>query len=210
MAKEKTNKVKKEVMTRICEIIPHANLIDRKTIKAPNYTIAVWASKDYDTEPADAANWYGIFSSEIDKVKNSERTAFLFTTGDTKNFLLIPFNEFNKLMPHLRATKEGFFFLVHRQNDRWFIPLSYIQKDKRHEVSENGISLDKYVNNLSFIGSDYTEYSKDFEEKKTTVAPEPDDTIQMIRDIADKDPLFFTKSNEEKLIIIRYNQIKNK
>ena len=88
------------------------------------------------------------------------------------------------------------------------MPKDYIPKDLRDEIKGEGIHLDKYVNNLSFLGGSYEMYLSLFEITETKPVSQTDIT-SMIKLITEKDPTFFAKSTEEKLIIIRYYQIKN-
>jgi len=209
MGREETSKVKKQVMEGLVKVLPNARILNRKTIISGDKTIKIWASKDYKGTTS-VGNWYGFFSEEIEDLDKPERTLLLFTTGDAQNFLAIPFMDFEKyIKPILRIIKDGYFFLFRRDNQGWFLPTDYIPKNRRVGVSERGIPLDKYVNDLSFVGGSYEEYLKLSESKKIDFSLEKLDITFMIKLIAEKDPTFLAKSTEEKLIIIRYHQIKN-
>lgn len=209
MGREETSNIKKRVMEGLVKVLPNARILNRKSIITRDKTIKVWASKDYEGTTS-VGNWYGFFSEEFEDLKNPEKTLLLFTTGDTQNFLAIPFIDFEKyIKPILRTTEEGYFFLFRRDNQGWFLPTDYIPKDRRVGVSERGVSLDKYANDLSFVGGSYEEYLKLFESKKIDLSAEKSDIASMIKLIAEKDPTFLANSTEEKLIIIRYHQIKN-
>ncbi len=99
--------------------------------------------------------------------------------------------------------------MFRRDNQGWFLPTDYIPKDRRVGVSERGVPLDKYANNLSFLGGSYDDYLKIFESKKPVSEVEISDIASMVQLIAEKDPTFLAKSTEEKLIIIRHNQLRN-
>ena len=134
----------------------------------------------------------------------------LFTTEDERNFLVVPLENFlQEIKPYLRTTKGGYFFLVVRRENDWLLPKDYIPKDLRDEITGEGIQLNKYVNNLSFLGGSYEKYLSLFEITEAKPVSQTDIT-SMIKVIAEKDPTFLAKSTEEKLIIVRYHQIRDK
>jgi len=219
MSRALTNKVKKETMTIIAKLIPDGRVIDRKEIGSRDHQILSWASKDHVDKEDHTANWYGIFKDEKERIfAEPDRYMLLFTTGRTDTLFLIPAREFKeRIMPYIRVTSEGgFFFLVRKYEDGYFLPVDYVPKEKRNEVSEPGVNLSKYVNNLDIIGSTYEEYRKNIPQKTIAVPTEqkietrPQDVsiAEMIQKVSAEDPTFLIKSIEEKLIILRYHQLK--
>lgn len=208
MSRGKTTMVKKRVMGGITKVVPGAEVKGRKIIECPKNKILVWASRDYEYED-ETRRWYGFFKEEFKDIKEPKKTVMLFTTGNTKEFLMIPFKAFEEeIMPYLRTVVDGYFFLFSDDGKKCFVPLSYIPKKLRKEVGEGGIPLDKYVNNLSFVGGSYKEYKKLFESAVAEPTAEAVDVTLMIKAITEKDPSFFAKSIEEKLITLRYNLLK--
>lgn len=206
MGRGETSNTKKEVMKKIATLI-RGNVVDRKQISNSQYTILVWASKDHTT--GGLHNWYGFFEDDF-KIANPQKTLLLFTTGDAKNFLLIPFKDFEKeIKPFMRTPSGGYFFLVRREGTDWFLPKDYIPKNIRDDIKGKGIMLNKYLNNLLPIGQSYNDYLKLIDgNRPSSLSQEVTDITSMIKLIAEKDPSFLAKSTEEKLIMIRYNQIK--
>lgn len=206
MSRKNTSKVKINIMENIAKTVPNGQVISRKLIKIRDTLLKCWASRNYG-EGKEIHNWYGLFSEEIEG--EPEKTVLLFTTEDERNFLVVPLVDFlREIKPYLRTTKGGYFFLVVRRDNNWLLPKDYIPKDLRNEIKGEGIHLDKYVNNLSFLGGSYERYLSLFESTEAKPVPQTEIT-SMIKLIAEKDPIFLAKSTEEKLIIIRYNQIKN-
>lgn len=209
MGREDTTKIKKQVMEGLVKILPNARILNRKTIVSGDKILRIWASRDYEGETS-VGNWYGFFSEEFEDLEQPKNTYLVFTTGSPQDFLIIPFMEFEKnIKPILRITKEGYFFLFRRDNQGWFLPTDYIPKDRRVGISERGVPLDRYANNLSNVGGSYNKYLDLFQSKKMEVSVDILDIASMVKAIAEKDPAFLAKSTEEKLIIIRYHQIKN-
>ena len=204
MSRRNTSKVKKNVMEGIAKLLPNSRIIGRKLIKTKDKLIKCWASRDYGRDK-EKHNWYGIFNEEL--IDDPEKTVLLFTTEDEKNFMIIPLRKFlEEIKPYLRITSEGFFFLVVRKENNWLLPKDYIPKSLRAEIIGDGVGLNEYVNNLSYLGVSYSEYLKLFRSDNVKNA-EIEDINLMIKLIAEKDPSFLAKSTEEKLIIIRYKQI---
>ena len=207
MSREETSKTKREVMANIARLIPDATIEGRKLIKTKKNFIRVWASRDYEDDGKGVHNWFGFFHEDLNMDANN---IMLFTTGNIKNFLMIPFEKFaNEIKPYLRETTEGYFFLIRREHGKWFLPNEYIPKEMRGQVN-NGIDLNKFVNNLAPIDLSYEEYLRLFDSKEhKSVNVNTANLTSMIKEIAEKDPNFLAKSTEEKLIIIRYYQLKN-
>ena len=205
MSRKDTSKVKRNIMEGIAKTVPNGQIISRKLIKTRDKIMRCWASRNYG-EGKEIHNWYGIFNEDIEG--EPEKIILLFTTEDERNFLVVPLVDFlREIKPYLRTTKGGYFFLVVRKENNWLLPKDYIPKDLRNEISGGGVQLNKYVNNLSFLGGSYDEYLSRFETEDIKPVPQTDIT-SMIKLIAEKDPSFLAKSTEEKLIIIRYHQIK--
>lgn len=206
MSREETNKIKREVMDNLAKIIPGSKVPDKKWIITPHHKIRVMASKDYKDSEIIRNNWYGLFKEDLDDKNNN---LLVFTTSDPKRLLVISLENFKKnILPYLRPSKNGFFFLIRWENDRCYLPKEYIPKSLRDKINDS-IDLNEYKNNLSALGTNYGDYLKQFDYKpKITVVTGTNDLTTMIKIIAEKDPTFLTKSTEEKLIIIRYNQIK--
>ena len=206
MSRKNTSKVKRNIMEGIAKTVPNGQIISRKLIKTRDKILKCWASRNYG-EGKEIYNWYGIFNEDIED--EPEKTILLFTTEDERNFLVVSLADFlREIKPYLRTTKGGYFFLVVRRGNDWLLPTDYIPKDLRSKIKGNGIELNKYVNNLSFLGGSYQRYLSLFETEEIKPVPQMDIT-SMIKAIAEKDPTFLAKSTEEKLIIIRYHQIKN-
>ena len=206
MSRKNTSKVKRNIMEGIAKTVPNGQIISRKLIKTRDKILKCWASRNYG-EGKEIHNWYGLFNEDIEG--EPEKTILLFTTEDERNFLVVPLADFlREIKPYLRTTKEGYFFLVVRRGNDWLLPKEYIPKDLRDKITGDGIRLNKYVNNLSFLGGSYERYLSLFETVEIKPVPQTDIT-SMIKAIAEKDPSFLAKSTEEKLIIIRYHQIKN-
>lgn len=207
MGRGETSNTKKEVMKKIAILMKDGIVVDRKQISNSQYTILAWASKDHTTEGG-LHNWYGFFEDDF-KIANPQKTLLLFTTGDAKNFLLIPFKDFEKeIKPFMRTPSGGYFFLVRREGNDWFLPKDYIPKNIRDDIKGKGIMLNKYLNNLQPIGQSYNDYLKLISgNRPSSVSQDATDITAMIKLIAEKDPSFLAKSTEEKLIIIRYYQI---
>lgn len=191
-------------MEGIAKAVSGGRVINRKLIKTKDATVKCWASRDY-VEGKSKRNWYGLFEEEL---KDEDGTVLLFTTGNEQDFLVIPISNFLKeIKPYLRTTTEGYFFLVERDDKDWILPIEYIPKNLRAGIAGNGIKLSKYANNLSFLNSSYEKYLSYFVAAEINPVV-PLDITSMIRTIAEKDPTFLVKSTEEKLIVIRYHQIK--
>lgn len=206
MSRKNTSKVKRNIMEGIAKTVPNGQIISRKLIKTRDKILKCWASRNYG-EGKEIHNWYGLFNEDLEG--ESEKTVLLFTTEDERNFLIVPLANFlREIKPYLRTTKGGYFFLVVRRENDWLLPKDYIPKDLRNEITGDGIQLNKYANNLSLLGGSYEEYLSFFETAEIKPVPQTDIT-SMIKAIAEKDPTFLAKSTEEKLIIIRYHQIKN-
>ena len=189
-------------MEGIAKTVPNGQVISRKLIKTRDKILRCWASRNYG-EGKEIHNWYGLFNEDLGG--EPEKTILLFTTEDERNFLVIPLADFSKeIKPYLRTTKEGYFFLVVRRENNWLLPKDYIPKDLRTEIKGEGVQLNKYVNNLSFLDGSYERYVSLFETSEIKSVPQTDIT-SMIKLIAEKDPSFLAKSTEEKLIIIRYH-----
>lgn len=206
MSRKNTSKVKRNIMEGIAKTVPNGEIISRKLIKTRDKVLKCWASRNYG-EGKEVHNWYGIFNEDIEG--EPEKTILLFTTEDERNFLIVPLADFlREIKPYLRTTKGGYFFLVVRRGNDWLLPTDYVPKDLRNEITGEGIQLNKYVNNLSFLGGSYEKYLSLFERVEVKSPPQTD-IISMIKVIAEKDPSFLAKSTEEKLIIIRYYQIRS-
>ena len=206
MSRKNTSKVKKNIMEGIAKTVPNGQIISRKLIKTRDKMLKCWASRNYG-EGKEVHNWYGLFNEDLEG--EPEKTVLLFTTEDERDFLVVPLTDFlREIKPYLRTTKGGYFFLVVRMENGWLLPKEYIPKNLRSEIKGEGIHLDKYVNNLSFLGGSYERYLSLFEVTEAKPVSQTDIT-SMIKLIAEKDPTFLAKSTEEKLIIIRYHQIKN-
>ena len=206
MSRRDTSKVKRNIMEGIAKTVPKGQVISRKLIKAGDKLLKCWASRNYG-EGKEIHNWYGLFNDDIKG--EPEKIILLFTTEDERNFLVVPLADFlREIKPYLRTTKGGYFFLVVRRGNDWLLPIDYVPKDLRSEIKGNGIELNKYANNLSFLGGSYQRYLSLFETEEIKPVQQTDIT-SMIKAIAEKDPSFLAKSTEEKLIIIRYHQIKN-
>ena len=204
MSRKHTSKVKRNIMEGIVKTVPNGQIISRKIIKTRDKILKCWASRNYG-EGKEIHNWYGLFNEDLEG--EPEKTILLFTTEDERNFLIVPLADFlMEIKPYLRTTKGGYFFLVVRRGNDWLLPKDYIPKDLRDEITGEGIQLNKYVNNLSFLGGSYERYLSLFETAEIKSVPQTDIT-SMIKAIAEKDPSFLAKSTEEKLIVIRYHQI---
>ena len=57
MARDETNRVKRDVMKNIARLIPNSRIVGRKIIESQRNTVLVWASRDYKGESA-VGNWY--------------------------------------------------------------------------------------------------------------------------------------------------------
>ena len=148
-------------MRGIAKTVPNGQVISRKLIKTRDKILRCWASRNYG-EGKEIHNWYGLFNEDLGG--EPEKTILLFTTEDERNFLVIPLADFSKeIKPYLRTTKEGYFFLVVRRENNWLLPKDYIPKDLRTEIKGEGVQLNKYVNNLSFLDGSYKEYLSLFE-----------------------------------------------
>ncbi len=206
MSRRDTSKVKRNIMEGIAKIVPNGQIISRKLIKTRDKILKCWASRNY-REGKEIHNWYGLFNEDIEG--EPEKTMLLFTTEDERNFLVVPLADFlHEIKPYLRTTKGGYFFLVVRRENNWLLPKDYIPKDLRKEIAGDGVQLNKFVNNLSFLGGSYEKYLSLLEAAEIKPMPQTD-INSMIKVIAEKDISFLAKSTEEKLIIIRYHQIKN-
>ena len=206
MSRKDTSKVKRNIMEGIAKTVPNGQIISRKLIKTRDKILKCWASRNYG-EGKEIHNWYGLFNEDLEG--EPEKTVLLFTTEDERDFLVVPLTDFlREIKPYLRTTKGGYFFLVVRMENGWLLPKEYITKNLRSEIKGEGIHLDKYVNNLSFLGGSYERYLSLFEVTEAKPVSQTDIT-SMIKLIAEKDPTFLAKSTEEKLIILRYHQIKN-
>jgi hypothetical protein len=204
--KAKTNLIKKEIMNVVAKIIPGAKIVDRKWIKTSNKNIRIFASKDYENRDVDTRSWYGFFKEDLVQEPNK---IMIFTTGDIKRVLIISSNDFHKeILPYLRKAQDGCFFAVSWKDNNCFIARKDIPSSLREEVDTEGIDMTKHINNFSILGTTYEKYLSHFNLKEQTVNNGIADLGTMIKTIAEKDPTFLTKSTEEKLIIIRYNQIK--
>lgn len=207
MSRTNTSKIKKEVMLRISKLLPDSEVASRKLIKSPKKSIIVWASRDYSGEEG-VGNWYGFFENDL-AVKAD--TILLFTTGDVRNFLMISRSKFSEVIePFLRRTRGGYFFLIRRKNGSWFLPKDYVPLNLRSNIPDLGVDLTQFSNNLTDIGKSYDDYIGNIKDIDIKSDNENTDLSAMIKLIADKDPTFLAKSTEEKIIIIRYNQLINK